>query len=133
VAKQRKEQRSDEKLTPPKPGTLGWRLRRARRSRSLNSVATPAEITPAYLQKLERNNVQKPSPNVLYALAEELDVPYEDLMESAGYVVPGGDAAKVKRGNVLAYALSSENLTEDEAAKLLEYLDWYRHEKSRNP
>lgn len=116
--------------TRPKPGTLGWRLRRARGERSLKSVADRSEITAAYLQKLERNNVQKPSPHVLYALATELDLPYETLMEGAGYVVPGGDAARVKSGNVLAYALSSENLTEDEAAKLLEYLDWYRHQKA---
>jgi transcriptional regulator with XRE-family HTH domain len=114
----------------PKPGTLGWRLRRARGERSLKSVASRAEITAAYLQKLERNNVQKPSPNVLHALAAELDLPYEVLMEDAGYVVPEGDASRVRSGNVLAYALSSENLSEDEAAKLLEYLDWYRHQKA---
>jgi transcriptional regulator with XRE-family HTH domain len=116
--------------TQPKPGTLGWRLHRARGERSLKSVADGAEITAAYLQKLERNNVQKPSPNVLYALGAELDVPYETLMEGAGYVVPGGDASRVKSDSVLAYALSSENLTEEEAAKLLEYLDWYRHQKA---
>lgn len=114
----------------PQPGTLGWRLRRARAERSLKSVADEANITAAYLQKLERNNVGKPSPNVLYGLGEELGIPYGELMELAGYVVPEGDASRVKQGNVLAYALSSERLTEDEAAKLLEYLDWYRHRKA---
>lgn len=114
----------------PQPGTLGWRLRRAREDRSLKSVADQSHITAAYLQKLERNNVQKPSPNVLHALGEELGIPYEELMELAGYVAPNGDAARVKEGNVLAYALSSERLTEDEASKLLEYLDWYRHRKA---
>ncbi len=114
----------------PQPGTLGWRLRRARADRSLKSVADQAEITAAYLQKLERNNVQKPSPNVLPALGSELKIPYEELMELAGYVAPDGDASRVSEGNVLTYALSSERLTEDEAAKLLEYLDWYRHRKA---
>jgi transcriptional regulator with XRE-family HTH domain len=114
----------------PQPGTLGWRLRRARADRSLKSVADEAHITAAYLQKLERNQVGKPSPNVLYALGEELGIPYSELMELAGYAVPNGDASRVKEGNVLAYALSSEHLTEDEAAKLLEYLDWYRHRKA---
>lgn len=111
-------------------GTLGWRLRRARGERSLQAVAVPADITPAYLQKLERNNVKKPSPNVLYALSEELDLRYDELMESAGYVVPSGDAKRVKENNVLTYALSSEKLSEEEAAHLLEYLDWYRHKKA---
>lgn len=114
----------------PHPGTFGWRLRRARADRSLKSVADESKITAAYLQKLERNHVQKPSPNVLHALGEELNIPYAELMELAGYVVPNGDASRVKRGNVLAYALSSEQLTEDEAAQLLEYLDWYRHRKA---
>jgi len=114
----------------PQPGTLGWRLRRARGDRSLKSVADEASITAAYLQKLERNNVGKPSPNVLYPLGEALGIPYEELMELAGYVAPNGDASRVREGNVLAYALSSERLTEDEAAKLLEYLDWYRHRKA---
>ena len=114
----------------PQPGTLGWRLRRARADRSLKSVADEANITAAYLQKLERNNVQKPSPNVLHALGSELKIPYEELMELAGYVAPDGDASRVSEGNVLTYALSSERLTEDEAAKLLEYLDWYRHRKA---
>ena len=59
----------------PQPGTLGWRLRRARADRSLKSVADEAQITAAYLQKLERNNVQKPSPNVLHALGGEEVVP----------------------------------------------------------
>ncbi len=121
-------------MAPPpenlQPGTLGWRLRRARADRSLKSVADEADITAAYLQKLERNRVRKPSPNVLHALGEELGIPYDELMELAGYVAPSGDASRVKDGNVLAYALSSEHLTEDEAAKLLEYLDWYRHRKA---
>jgi transcriptional regulator with XRE-family HTH domain len=110
--------------------TLGWRLKRARGERSLASVAGPARITATYLQKLERDTVKKPSPNVLHALSEELELPYDELMESAGYVVPRGDADRVEEDNVLTYALSSEKLTDEEAAQLLEYLDWYRHRKS---
>jgi transcriptional regulator with XRE-family HTH domain len=93
------------------------------------SVAEPAKITAAYLQKLERDTVKRPSPNILYALSEELELPYDELMESAGYVVPRGDAERVKQDNVLTYALSSEKLTDEEAAQLLEYLDWYRHSR----
>ena len=110
--------------------TLGRRLRRARGERSLRSVSDEAEITPAYLQKLERDNVGKPSPNVLHALGEELGVPYEDLMELAGYFVPRADATRVKEGNILSFALSSERLSDEEASALLEYLDWYRHRRA---
>jgi hypothetical protein len=42
-------------------------------------------------------------------------------------VVPGdGQVRPRRRRNELTYALSSEELTEDEAAELAEYLDWYR-------
>ena len=40
------------------------------RKRSLKSVADQAEISPAYLQKLERGDVKSPSPHVLLALGE---------------------------------------------------------------
>jgi transcriptional regulator with XRE-family HTH domain len=86
------------------PVTLGQRLRRARGERSLKSVTERADITPTYLQKLERDEVKKPSPNT--------------------------DAERVREGAVLEYALSSERLSDDEAGALLEYLDWYRHRKA---
>lgn len=48
-------------------------------------------------------------------------------MRLAGYVIPGdGKARSQLRRNELTYALSSEELTDDEAAELAEYLDWYR-------
>lgn len=118
-----------QKERPPQ-FTLGSRLKRARGTRSLKAVAEPAKITAAYLQKLEQDRVGNPSPHVLHGLAQELDVPYEELLELAGYVVPTADAARVREGNVLSFALSSEKLSDEEAAALLEYLDWYRHRKA---
>ena len=112
------------------PVTLGQRLRRARGERSLKSVTTTADITPTYLQKLERDDVKKPSPHVLHALADALEVPYSELMALAGYVVTNADAQRVREGAVLEYALSSEKLSDDEASALLQYLDWYRHRKA---
>jgi transcriptional regulator with XRE-family HTH domain len=112
--------------------SLGAQLHEVRKVRnlSLKGAAEPAGISAAYLQKLERNDVKQPSPHVLYALAEVLDIPYEKLMELAGYVVPAADKAKVKPGSVLAYALSSEDISEDEAEVLARYLRWYRNEQA---
>src|SRR4051794_36949965 len=69
---------------------LGERLRQVRTMRgwSLREAAEKADISPAYLQKLESAQVQNPSPHVLHALAEQLRMPYSSLMELAGYVVP---------------------------------------------
>jgi transcriptional regulator with XRE-family HTH domain len=112
---------------------LGPRLRevRDRRDRSLSDVAGEAEISSAYLQKLEAGGVKQPSPNILYALAKALKVEYAELMRLAGYVTPRDSRAK-KRTNELTYALSSEPLTDDEASQLAQYLDWYRDRKKRD-
>ncbi len=115
--------------------SLGAQLHEVRRlkEKSLKAVAEPAGISAAYLQKLERDEVKRPSPHVLHALAEVLGVPYMTLMEAAGYVVPVADEKKVKPGSVLAHALSSENITDEEAEALARYLRWYRNEAAHTP
>jgi HTH-type transcriptional regulator, competence development regulator len=114
--------------------SLGTQLHEVRKMRnwSLKAVAEPAGISAAYLQKLERDEVKQPSPHVLHALAGVLKLPYENLMELAGYVVPAGDKRKVKPGSVLAYALSSEDITEDEAEALARYLRWFREDRAHS-
>lgn len=108
---------------------LGLRLRQVRelRRRPLSAVAADASISTAYLQKLESGSVRKPSPNVLYQIAHALEMDYAELMRLAGYVVPNDEKAVSKRRrNELTHALSSEELSDDEAAELARYLDWYR-------
>ncbi len=105
---------------------LGDRLRRARRNRPLTEVAAAAAISTAYLQKLEVGGVRQPSPNVLHQLAEALSIDYASLMRLAGYVVPSERGGSRRPRNELRYALNSEELTDEEAQELAEYLDWYR-------
>jgi len=102
---------------------------RAMRAMSLREVAEKAGISTAYLHKLEQGQVGAPSPHVLYALADVLDAPYSTLMQLAGYVVPNDSAADAKV-SLLSHALSSEALTDEEAAALASYLAWYRHDKA---
>jgi len=52
------------------------------------------------------------------------------LMEAAGYIVPTADEKKVKPGSVLAHALSSEDVTDEEVEALARYLRWYRNEQA---
>jgi transcriptional regulator with XRE-family HTH domain len=112
---------------------LGLRLREVREMKklSLKAVAEPAGISATYLQKLERDEVKAPSPHILFALSEVLKIPYSNLMELAGYVIPA--SGERTEGSLLAYALSSEELTDDEAEALARYLSWYRHEKGLQP
>ena len=114
--------------------TLGEQLRevRALRKLSMKAVAEPAAISTAYLQKLERDEVRSPSPHILHRVAEVLNVPYPRLMALAGYVVPAsGETPEQEPQNLLAHALSSEDLTEDEQRELARYLSWYRHQRTR--
>jgi HTH-type transcriptional regulator, competence development regulator len=112
---------------------LGVRLRQARElrqeSKSLSAVAQAADISTAYLQKLEVGDVKQPSPHVLHALSRVLDIDYAELMRLAGYIVPNETAGRRRRRNELTHALSSEELSEDEADELAEYLIWYRSRK----
>lgn len=99
---------------------------------SLRAVADPAGISPTYLQKLERGEVQDPSPNILYRLSEELGLDYGELMQMAGYVVPVGAQHRggARRGtSALSHALSSEPLTGEEETALTEYLGFLRSKK----
>jgi transcriptional regulator with XRE-family HTH domain len=111
---------------------LGRRLREVRELRelSLRAAAAKAEISPPHFQKIERGEVKQPSPAVLHRLSSALAIPYRDLMELAGHVVPRagrGDASV----NILAHALNAEDLTAAEVEELARYLSWYRHERSR--
>ena len=98
---------------------------RAIKERSLRAVAESAGISPTYLQKLERGDVQDPSPNVLHRLSIALDLNYADLMRRAGYVMPS--SARSRRG--LSHALSSEPLTDEEETALTAYLRLLRDGK----
>jgi transcriptional regulator with XRE-family HTH domain len=102
---------------------------RGMRKMTLRDVAEKARISPAYLHKLEQGQVTTPSPHVLHALAEVLGTQYSKLMQLAGYVVPNDSGIDAKV-SLLAHALSSEELTNEEAAALASYLAWYRHDKA---
>jgi hypothetical protein len=66
-------------------------------------------------------------PNVLHSLAAVYAVPYESLMEKAGYLLPaGGDEGKRRRR--LA-ALAIDDLTAEEEEELLKYLAFLRSRK----
>lgn len=105
--------------------SIGTVLRQAREVRELSAVdaARAADISAAYLSKLENDAVKRPSPHVLHQLSTALAVPYAELMRLCGYHVPGDSAASPTAG--VGAALLSD-LTDDEREELIEYLAWYR-------
>jgi transcriptional regulator with XRE-family HTH domain len=104
--------------------TLGAVLRTAREIRGLSGAdaARAANISAAYLSKLESDAVKTPSPPVLHRLSEALAIPYGDLMRLTGYRVPESAESPTETVGAALFA----DLTDDEREELLEYLAWSR-------
>jgi hypothetical protein len=64
---------------------------------------------------------------VLHALAAVYAVPYESLMEKAGYLLPAVGNAGKRRRKLAAFAL--DDLTTEEEAELVKYLAFIRFRK----
>lgn len=121
--------------------SLGSGLKSAREARnlSLRQVEEATGISNAYLSQLENDKVKKPSPHFLHKLAALYDVPYELLMEYAGYIKRAAEGATEPRtlaaaafrsqaqlSEAGAALYSQAQLTDDEAAQLLDYLGYLR-------
>jgi transcriptional regulator with XRE-family HTH domain len=89
--------------------------------------ATGKAVSNAYLSQLENGKIQKPSPNVLHSLSGVYAVPYEALMEKAGYLLPLEGNMGGRKRRLAAFAI--DDLTAEEEEELLKYLAFLR---SRN-
>ena len=89
--------------------------------------ATDKAVSNAYLSQLEKGRIRKPSPHVLHVLAAVYAVPYEALMEKAGYLLPSKGSAAGRQKRLAAFAI--DDLTAEEEEELLKYLAFIR---SRN-
>ncbi|HWZ45246.1 MAG TPA: helix-turn-helix transcriptional regulator [Candidatus Saccharimonadales bacterium] len=118
------------------PQTLGEFLLHVRTTKRLTlrqvEEATNREVSNAYLSQLEHGRIAKPSPNILYSLASVYAVPYERLMEKAGYIIETSkrDVGE-KHGRVATFA--NENLTTEEEEDLLKYLAFLRSSGGSKP
>jgi transcriptional regulator with XRE-family HTH domain len=100
---------------------------RSAKGLSLREVeeATGRAVSNAYLSQLEKGRIQQPSPSVLHELAAVYAVPYEALMERAGYLLPATAGAGAGRRKRLA-AFAIDDLTAEEEEELLKYLAFIR-------
>lgn len=90
-------------------------------------AATGRAVSNAYLSQLEKGKIRKPSPHVLHRLAAVYAVPYETLMEKAGYLLPESRVGG-RRKRLAVFAI--DDLTAEEEEELLKYLAFLR---SRRP
>jgi transcriptional regulator with XRE-family HTH domain len=114
-----------------RPNELGAVLADFRTAKRLSlrevEEATGKAVSNAYLSQLENGKIKKPSPNVLQSLSGVYAVPYEALMEKAGYLRPSEDGGG-RRRRLAAFAI--DDLTAEEEEELLKYLAFLR---SRGP
>ena len=117
--------RSEFKGQPNVIGVVLADLRKAK-GLSLREVreATGGAVSNAYLSQLERQKIKKPSPIVLRSLADVYRVPYETLMEKAGYLLPDTDGLGGRRRRLAVFAI--DDLTAEEEEELLKYLAFLR-------
>jgi HTH-type transcriptional regulator, competence development regulator len=107
-------------------------LRRLRRLRgvSLREVDAKTGISNAYLSQLENGNAVNPSPHLLQKLAGYYDVPYESLLEAAGYLQQTA-TAEFRPVSALQAALMSARLSDEEQAQVAEFIEFLRQRSSR--
>jgi len=114
-----------------RPNELGALLTDLRIAKGMSlrevEVATGKAVSNAYLSQLENGRIQRPSPNVLRGLSGVYGVPYEALMEKAGYLLPS-ESGEGRRRRLAAFAI--DDLTAEEEEELLKYLAFLR---SRTP
>ena len=114
-----------------RPNELGGLLADLRTAKGLSlrqvEEATDKAVSNAYLSQLENGKIRKPSPNMLHSLSGVYAVPYEALMEKAGYLLPS-EARGGRRRRLAAFAI--DDLTAEEEEELLKYLAFLR---SRSP
>jgi transcriptional regulator with XRE-family HTH domain len=123
---------------PPKSTAahaLGSYLKEVRKKSdlALRDVEDATDISNAYLSQLENGRVTKPSPHILHALATLYRVPYETLMERAGYVTVKKTSEQtnaVHQSGQLP-ASSFEGITEEEEVHLLGYLNFIRSQAKK--
>jgi HTH-type transcriptional regulator, competence development regulator len=110
--------------------TLGDELRsiRAAQRLTLRAVEEATGISNAYLSQLETGKIDRPNPNFLFKLAKVYGVPYDMLMERAGYITTTEGVSEKHRPRSLpgAALATLTDLTPEEAKELVRYLAFLR-------
>jgi transcriptional regulator with XRE-family HTH domain len=114
--------------------SLGQFLRSHRQARrlTLREVEEASGVSNPYLSQLENDKIAEPSPPILHKLAPAYGVPYETLMEKAGYLSKKPEKAPEgtkRRGGLAAFA--KDELTPEEEEALVEYLAFLRSRKPK--
>lgn len=110
---------------------LGEKLAEARGQRgwSLREVERRTGIQNAHLSQIETGGIERPAPNVLWALGQVYELDLQELLRMAGHVEA---AASATPGSVVGAALRTMGeLDPDEQQQVLEFMQ--EIQKARSP
>ena len=96
---------------------------REKQNLTLRKVQEITGISSAYLSQVESGKIKKPSPSMLYKLADCYNVKYESLLELTGYPAPAAPSSTRPSFRLGGWA---SDLTKEEEERLKEYLDFLR-------
>jgi transcriptional regulator with XRE-family HTH domain len=102
--------------------TLGRKLAKARAEKnwSLREVERRTGINNAHLSQIETGAIERPAPNMLWALAEVYELDLRELMRMSGHVEA---AAKGTPGSVVGMALRKlGELSTEQQKQVLEFM-----------
>jgi len=97
--------------------------KRTDRGLSLRKLADLSDISHTEIKRIEDGVRRQPSPAVLRSIAAALNVSYEEIMKTAGYVLP--DTRKPLGPRIQG----SEDLTAIEIAKVEEYIAFLKTQR----
>jgi len=88
---------------------------------------TDRVVKNGYLSQIEKGMINRPSPAILYQIAQVYQVSYQELLIRVGHRVPGeGDSSQPPLGLPLDLV---GDLTDEERKDLLEYVAYLRHRR----
>lgn len=85
--------------------------------------ASEGKVSNPYISQIESGKIENPSPHILKKLADIYHVPYNEIMEEAGYL----KRSKSARSGI-AFSLGKK-LTPEERTELIKYLEFLRSRK----
>ncbi len=114
----------------PTRSDLGDRLRTLRESQgwSLREVAAKAGVNHGYLSQLERGDVAEPAPSMLHKVAAGYDVPFQVLMQWAGYIEPTDN--DLSPNQAIALKLLGDDVSDEELEAIRAVMDVLRTRRS---
>jgi HTH-type transcriptional regulator, competence development regulator len=110
--------------------TLGHYLAELRQAKALTfrDLEEKTDISNGYLNLLEHGRVKRPSPEVLFKLANFYGIPFASLMVMAGYPSEESGRVVVNRNSEVATALLKD-LTKDELTQVRNFIGYLKAER----